>query len=196
MTASFSCGLGVWKHRNLIALYCFLFTVWCATLTTEHVYSRYIFSWARTRFLEEEARACDCVVWVVFIFVCAAFVLQLTLGSWQSGDFNFSNAWHDFHLCDSAQAAESALLDILIRNKQPEAHWITSSVKVLCFFFFSFHPPFCLIILTFFVFVLPCSFTLLSREGFELNGYITYCTIRYMTIKQWFYNRVYRVTEN
>lgn len=54
----------------------------------------------------------------------------------------FSNAWHYFHLYDSAQAA--ALLDILMWNKQPAAHWLTLISKS-CLYPSLFLPPSCIL---------------------------------------------------
>lgn len=70
---------------------------------------------------------------------------------WAVGDFwvlgvwwlVFSNAWHYFHLCDSAQAA-AALFDILMWNKQPAAHWLTL-ISESCLYPSLFLPPSCIL---------------------------------------------------
>lgn len=70
---------------------------------------------------------------------------------WVVGDFwvlgfwwlVFSNAWHYFHLCDSAQAA-AALLDIVMWNKQPAAHWLTL-ISTSCLYLSLFLPPSCIL---------------------------------------------------
>lgn len=127
------------------------------------------------------------------LWLCSVGSIQPCLHSfWVVGDFwvlgvwwlVFSNAWHYFQLCDSAQAA-AALFDILVWNKQPAAHWL-SLISKSCLYPSLFLPPSC--ILPFFLVIAliglvcyPAAPHGCQRKVVQHSADRTYCTMRSQT---------------
>lgn len=107
-------------------------------------------------------------------------------GSWESGDSSSSsNAWHYFHLCDSAQAA-AALFDILMWNKQPAAHWLTL-ISESCLYLSLFLPPSCvrpffLVITLIGLVCYPAAPHSCQGKVVQLSADITYCTAQILIL--------------